>query len=203
MTELSFANDKRGYYVPSDLAKKSVKEMSKEYTRFRDIMNKRVKRQEAAGILDKEEIEALKRTMPKLSELKQYDNYEETLRSALSVITRAVNKAPSTLKKAREYKEYKRNKFQEASREFGFSTSAVDEKAFWKFVDYTKNIIKDNIFYWSDRKMKFLFSNSDLVEKLNRLDFSSVIREVNEQNANAFKKDLDTEMKEVSSWLDF
>lgn len=179
-TLLSFPNDNRNYYVPSDLSSKKLKELSKEYTRLRDIAHKRIERLKKEPKVSRRDIERYEKMIPKIKDLKGETDLisEMNLRYALSDVSRLLNKEASTIPKARQKAFDDFNKFQEAMDYLGIdeeTRASLNPDAFWDFVDYTKNVMNDNLFYWGQRKMKYMHDNKEVVKKINQHEFASAI----------------------------
>ena len=160
--------NKRGYYVPSDFANWTEKEMRAEYTRLRDIYHKRMQRLEKWDILPKQKLDVLKTKMPKIRDMQ---NAKEQLPFALSEISKAMAIEPTTQATAKKWREGSKKRFDDAMKRIydtmtfdqsGPSISyaqfvgKIDEWAFWEFVEYTKNVVNDNLFYWNQKRTRLL-----------------------------------------------
>lgn len=179
-TLLTFPNDDREYYVPSDLQNKKLKELSKEYTRLRDIAHKRIERLKKEKKVSKKDIARYEKMIPKIRDIKGENDLitAMNLRYALSDVSRVLNKEASTIPKARQKAFDDFQKFQNAMDYLDIPNdvrSNLNPDAFWDFVDYTKNVMNDNLFYWGQRKMKYMHDNKAVIEKINQHEFASVI----------------------------
>ena len=110
---LTFKNDRRGYYVPSDFQRfgeEDLQKLKNEYTRLRDIARKRIDRLEKSGILYESDITRFRNMIPKISELK---NPNVDIRMALSDVSKLLNKEYSTIPKARKEAERRTKQYEE------------------------------------------------------------------------------------------
>lgn len=110
---LTFKNDRRGYYVPSDFQRfgeEDLQKLKNEYTRLRDIARKRIDRLEKSGLLYESDITRFRNMIPKISELK---NPNVDIRMALSDVSRLLNKEYSTIPKARKEAEQRKKQYEE------------------------------------------------------------------------------------------
>ena len=139
--KLKFANDRRGYYVPSDFQKigeEDLQKLKNEYTRLRDIARKRINRLEEQGLLYSSDIERFRNMIPKISEM---ENPNIDIRFALSDVSRLLNKEASTIPKAKKEMENRKKQFEEfvekaseqpKSDEYNFDWFETDENDYYE-----------------------------------------------------------------------
>lgn len=171
-TPLTYKNENRGYYVPSDyfFEHTDVQELKNEYTRIRDILRKRVNRLEKAGIMSEREIEKLRSKFPKISELNATNSKEmrEALKNVMSESSHLLNRGRITLPEARKKKaEYTQAMNDILAREFPDidpkEYKNIDPFTFFDFLDYTKDNTQDGAIYWTTSQVRYLFDVEGLM----------------------------------------
>lgn len=165
-TPMTYKNDNRGYYVPSDyfFEHTDIKDLRKEYTRLRDIYRKRIDRLEKAGVTTPRNIEKMRAKMPKIAdlELDKSKDMREHLKRVMSNVSHELNKGRTTLPEARQkLKDYKDAMNEIMAREFPEidpkEYANIDPITFFDFLEYTKDIIKDGFIYWTTAEVRLLF----------------------------------------------
>lgn len=181
-TQLSFYDDKRGYYVPSDFATVTdIKRMKEEYTRLRDIERKRIKYLREKGLFSERYTDKMFANIPKISEMWANSAgsmmvFKVQLAKALSDVSKDINKGATTVKRATDRQEklkadFARDTQRLKNQAYGqlddIDFSSMDPEAFYDLMDYYKDI-GDNFNYWTGRELKQLFGldyESEIVEK--------------------------------------
>lgn len=174
-TQLSFYDDRRGYYVPSDFAnEQNIKRMKEEYTRLRDIARKRLKYLYEGDLYSQEFFDKQYEKIPKISEMYADSNgsqevFRVQLSSALSDVSKLLNVGPTTVKRAVDRNEKLKSDFDRdweylkgwADRTLpgaldGIDKSKINIEGFYNLMDYFKGQ-NDNFNYWTGSELKKLF----------------------------------------------
>lgn len=185
-TELTFYDDGRGYYVPSDFAsQQNIKRMKEEYTRLRDIARKRIKYLREKGLFSESYADKMFEKIPKISEMYAESNgsmdiFKVELASALSDVSKMLNKGATTVKRATDRNEKLKADFERdwaylkqwADRSLpgaldNIDPSTINIEGFYDLMDYYKDQ-NSNFNYWTGRELKELFGldyQSDIVDK--------------------------------------
>lgn len=204
-TELTFYDDGRGYYVPSDFATdQNIKRMKEEYTRLRDIARKRIKYLREKGLYSEEFADKQFAKIPKIAEMAAESNgslkvFRVELAHALSDVSKLLNKGPSTVRRATDYREKVKADFArdwEYLKNWADKTlpgaldniepSTINIEGFYDLLDYYKST-GDNFNYWTGRELRNLFGlnyEDDIVNKTPRayLDKLFIGDEEDEEN---------------------
>ena len=189
-TELTFYDDGRGYYVPSDFAtQQNIKRMKEEYTRLRDIARKRIKYLREKGLYSEEFADKQFAKIPKIAEMNAESNgslevFRVELAKALSDASKLLNQGPSTVRRATDYREKVKSDFERdwaylkqwADRTLpgaldNIDPSTINIEGFYDLMDYYKST-GDNFNYWTGRELRNLFGlnyEDDIVKKTPRV----------------------------------
>lgn len=200
----------RNYYVPTDLLEATQKEMRKEYTRMRDIANKRYKRLEASGIYDAQKLQEIKRKMPKLRDFTS-EELKEKLPFMLSEISKLLNVEPTTIPQAREYQLKMKNKFTQTMARlydnfdegykskvsFSKFVGRIDESAFWQFVRYTSEVVNDNLFYWNAKRTKIMMNTQEVIDNINAFMFDEAYEYIKNNGEDTFTEKEEKDLKDL------
>lgn len=174
-TELSFYDDGRGYYVPSDFAtQQNIKRMKEEYTRLRDIARKRIKYLRNKGLYSESYTDKMFEKIPKISEMYAESNgsldiFKVELSGALSDVSKLLNVGASTVKRATDRNKKLQSDFDRdwnllknwADRTLPGALDDIDPKtinieAYYDLMDYYKDQ-NNNFNYWTGSELKQLF----------------------------------------------
>lgn len=200
----------RTYYVPTDLLEATQKEMRKEYTRMRDIANKRYNRLEKSGIYDAQKLQEIKRKMPKLRDFTNAE-LKEKLPFMLSEISKLLNVEATTIPKAKEYQLKMKNKFtqsmarlydsfdEEYKSKVSFSqfVGRIDEHAFWQFVRYTSEVVNDNLFYWNAKRTKIMMNTQEVIENINTFMFEVAYEYIKNNGEDTFTEKEEKDLRDL------
>lgn len=132
----------RDFYIPTDLTNVPLKELRKEYTVFRDIAQKRIKRL-AGKYSDTEAYQNYSEGFPKIRNMQS----EEELLKALSEVTRFVSAISSTVTGQKSIAKRKIETLHKKWNLIEEDASEEDLKKLFKFVDFIRDLVADNIHY--------------------------------------------------------
>ena len=209
-TKLSFYDDRRGYYVPSDFAnEQNIKRMKEEYTRLRDIARKRLKYLYEGNLYSQSFFDKQYEKIPMIREMYADSNgsqevFRVQLASALSDVSKLLNVGPSTVRRA----EWRNDKLKsDFDRDWNhlkmhadktlpgalddIDPSKIDPEAFYDLLDYYKEQ-GDNFNYWTGSELKQLFGldyESEIVENTPRFLLDALF------NPSAIKSEAKAEAK--------
>lgn len=171
-----------GQYNPQALKKKDIKEVRKEYTRLRDISQKRLKRLGKTEFKESKVYKNYKEGFKKQSELK---NVQE-LYAELNRLARFVSAEKSTIQRQERQKKDFINTMNERY------PNIVNEKNYWDFVEYMDEMRSMGLLeeYDSERIIEFFEEVQGKTSKNERLSGESLKQAFEDWNRSReeFKK---------------
>lgn len=134
----------RSFYMATELRDTDIKTLAREYTQYRDLAQKRLKRLKASAP-ESEAYKSHAEGFPKIADLKKSGKlYKGALIRALVDVTRFVNAESTTLTGQKDIAQRKidtlrgYNLIQEGA-------SEDDLKKLYKFVDFVRDVLGDNM----------------------------------------------------------
>ena len=173
-TELAFENE-FDWYVPSQLVDVPLPALRKEYTRLRDIEEKRMKRLAESEF---KASEAYQYNVGKFPKLKDIESLEE-LTHRLSELSKFVNMESSTIRGQWDIMSRRVNTLRDQG--YYIPSDKHDQIGFFKFVDYLKEKHGITLFYHvSEGGQKAAAFDDKLKDMISKGDYDAAYERMNE-----------------------
>lgn len=175
--ELAFEKE-FSYYIPSQLKGVDPSELKKEYTRLRDIAQKRLKRLADSPF---SESEAYKYNVDRFKKIKDIED-ETELRTLLADLSKFVNKEASTIKGQYAIMARRAESLQQKVPDLDFgSMSPKEQMSLFKFMEWMVNKYGISaIYHISQGEQRALSYDEKIKEMMSKGDFEDAKKRMHE-----------------------